>query len=274
MRYHRFALWIPLIILSVTDANSAFERLPAGARSHALNGASQFSRYDPFCCEANPSLQGNAEGVCAGFSFSPGLFGLPELQRIEAAVQFPAFIGSVGFLGRTFGFDLCRETTFLAAFSAEMTSDVSIGLSAAWYDLRIAGYGHAGCLGTSLGMTARLADQVHYGFSLRNFNQPTIGRTGEPIKTEILGGVEYLPIPSFLLLIGISKEADVPLTGAIGMEWHVTDYLAVRAGANEGLEEFGIGFGIRAVSCSFDYGVSIHSDLGLTHVLSLGVAFP
>jgi len=274
MRYHRFGLWIPLFILSVTDVNSAFERLPAGARSHALRGASQFSRNDPFCREANPSLQAAADGVCAWFSLSPGLFGLPELQRIEAAVQFPALIGSVGLLGRSFGFDLCRETTFLAAFSAEMTSDVSIGVSAAWYDLRIEGYGHAGCLGITLGMTARLADQVHYGFSLRNFNRPTIGQTGEPIRSEILGGVEFLPIPSFLLLIGISKNADVPLSGALGLEWQVTDYLAVRAGANEGLEEFGVGLGIHAVSCSFDYGVSVHPDLGLTHSLSLGVAFP
>lgn len=274
MRNHRFVVCLLILSLAGTAAHCAFERLPAGGRNRALAGATQVSKNDPFCLETNPASAEEASAPCVAFSFSPGSFGLTELQRMEVAAMVPAFGGSLGVVGRSFGFDLYRETTLLGAFGVEVSQGVFFGLSAAWYNLRIAGYGHAGCMGLGLGVTARLAEQLRYGVSLRNINQPTLGQTEESVHGEILSAVEFSPVPSFLLALGLTKVPDFAVSGSVGAEWQVADAFAIRVGADEGLDAFSAGFGIRILHVDVDYGVSIHPDLGLTHAFSLLIAFP
>ncbi len=253
---------------------AAFERLPAGARAHALCGASQISRRDPFCLESNPASIAAEGDTRIGISATPGLFGLAELQRTESALSFGCFGGSIGLLGRSFGFELYREITMVAGIAACVTPDISVGASLAWYSMRISGYGHASALGVNLGATIRLADQIQYGLSIRNVNRPQLGRSRELVPSEVLTCIEFRPLPSFLIAASLSKDPDTPLNGAFGVEWVVENHVVLRAGAQEELQQFGAGIGVMWGVVSIDYGLTIHPDLGLTHYFSVLLDIP
>lgn len=268
------ALFSFQIVLALTHATAAFERVPAGARELAMCGASLASSRDPFGLEANPADIPHPGGLMGGFSMTPGLFGMKELQRTEAALSLDLFGGSGGILVRTFGFKLYRETTAMAALSVPLTKEVVLGAGLTWYSLTISGYGHAGTLGVSVGTTILLADQLRYAFSLRNVNRPLLGRSREPIPTELLTGIEFEPLPSFLLAASLTRDPDSPLCGSFGVEWIVEGRVVIRCGAQEGLRQFGAGAGVILGAVSLDYGISIHPDLGLTHQFSLSLCCP
>ncbi|MGA9119628.1 MAG: hypothetical protein WB699_09690 [Bacteroidota bacterium] len=247
----------------------AFERIPIGGRSQALCGASQILRGDMFSVEANPASARFCEGLSAGVSITPGLFGMQELRRIDAVITAGLFGGQVSVLGRSFGYEIYRETSAMGAFAMDLDERITVGASATWYFLRVQGYGQAGTIGVNLGASYKLADQVRYGISLRNLNQPTFGRSHEPVTPEILTCLEFLPAPSFLLAASMTKELDSPLEFSLGAEWIIEDHVIVRGGAREGLEQFALGVGFALSGFALDYAVAIHTELGLTHHFTL-----
>ncbi len=268
---------IALVVVSALtfgNAFAAFERLPAGARSQGLCGASQLALSDPFVLETNPAAIGVMGINRITISTSPGLFGMNELRRTEAALAFEFLGGTTGVLGRSFGFALYREITLVGGFAAQVSPELTVGASLAWYALHVSGYGDAGTIGVNLGASVRLADQIRYGLSIRNVNRPRIGRSRESVPTELLTCIEFQPVPSFLLSAALTKDPDSPLCGSFGAEWIIEGHVVLRAGAQEGLQLFGTGGGVIFGPLSVDYGLSIHPDLGFTHHFSVSLEFP
>jgi hypothetical protein len=273
MPWSRFLVLVLIISVPLT-VQSAFERVPAGARAQALCGASHLLADDLFCLEANPASLCAGRGISAGLSLTPGLFGIPDLRRMEAGLAGDLFRGRGGMLVRTFGFSAYREVTLLAAYAVSVGEQVSVGGGITWYHLRVEGYGHASCLGGHLGLLFRLADQVRYGLAIRNINQPTLGRTREPVPAEILTCLEFLPSESFLLAGSVTKDQDGPITGSLGMEWTIENLVSVRVGAYEGWNQYACGIGFALSRVVVDYALVGHSDLGSTHHLTFTFRLP
>lgn len=261
-----------LLALSHGSSQGAFERLPAGARSAALCDALQVCPGEMFALEANPSVLSGVTAPAVGCSYAPGLFGLAELRRLELAAAAPLGPGGAGGLIRSFGYDLYREISITLGYAFDAAERWSAGLGITAYSLSIAGYGHAWTLGIHAGARFRIAEGLLFGASIRNMNRPTLGRSREPVGAELLAGMQYAPLPSCRLMIGLSREERSVEAVSAGVEMEPVESMTLRAAAAE--SSYGLGAGVQAAGIHFDYALVTHLELGITHHFSIMFELP
>jgi len=266
--------WGIAFLLTAGRADGAFERLPLGARAASLCDASQLSVGDPFCWGTNPSLLAKAGSTKAAFTYTPGLFGLTDLQRDAAVLRFDALSGGAGTLFKCFGNDLYRELSIDAGYGGSLSENVQAGVSLSLYHLQIEGYGHANAVGLNAGVCMHIADQVAYGISVLNANSPKIGISQECVGAEFLATAMYAPTECCSLMLSVSKPAQSPMCFAAGIEYLLERVVSLRLGANEGLSQYGLGVGATLGFAEVDYGVAIHQELGITHHFEIAVELP
>ena len=261
-----------ILVLSHGSSQGAFERLPAGARSAALCDALQVSPGELYALEANPSVLSGVKAPSVGCSYVPGLFGLAELRRLELAAAAPLGRGGAGGLIRSFGNDLYREISITLGYAFDAAERWSAGLGITAYNLTIAGYGRAWTLGIHAGARFRIAEGLLFGASIRNMNRPTLGRSREPIGAELLAGMQYAPVPSFRLMIGLSREERSVEAVSAGVEMEPAESVTLRAAA--AASSYGLGAGVQAAGIRLDYGLVMHLELGMTHHFSITFELP
>ncbi len=94
------------------------------------------------------------------------------------------------------GNKLYDESTFALQYGYKIHYPVIAFLSLQRYNLQIQNYGQAGTFGLSLGLAYRYKSTLNWQFSLRNVNQPRIGRSGDPLPVVALLNCQWQPVPS------------------------------------------------------------------------------
>lgn len=202
-------------------------------------------------------------------TYSPGLFNLKELRRYEGAAGVHLNELGVGTDVRIFGESLYRELTVTAAMGEAVAERLDVGFGVSWYHLAIAGYGSASAFGFHAGLTYHLLDQLRYGAAVLNVNRPTIGQCREQLVAEALSSLEFSPVQTVTIALGLQKDERSSLGVASGVAVLVADVVSLRAGACEALRQCAAGAAFMLGGARFEYTCTFHPDLGVTHHLSV-----
>lgn len=204
----------------------------------------------------------------AGISYTPGLYNLSELSSASAAVGVPTPAGSFGCAVRKYGCTLYNEVTLGVSYASSV-SDFHFGVNCWYHNIHITGYGSAGTIILDAGFLVGVLPELDIGLTLRNINGSTIGRAREKLPHTIGSGISYRPVKNLTIAVDLEKETMFPAAFRCGIEYFVVNMCALRAGISNESAHYSGGIGIRASLFQFDYGVTVHRSLGLTHIVSI-----
>lgn len=263
-----------LVILTVllgTRSFAAFERVNVGARNIAHAGATSPLDPDPWSVRTNPAIISPAGSWQVALSYAPHPFGLEELSRAAMAIVAPVDDFVIGFYGSRYGYDLYRETELSLAIAPRNVGNFRWGVSLTRYQLSIESYGQDVGFMMSGGIVLDLSREVSLDVSLHNIFAATIGEEREPLPRSLTLGGAFSPVSQMIFLAEVSKEFDRNVEWRFGMEYTLAGVLALRCGTNTSISSVCGGVGIAYGSVRVDYGIDAHSELGLSHTLSLGI---
>jgi hypothetical protein len=265
----RALVWIGILILQGFPLLAAFEPKPAGGRNVSLGGVIVANCGECWDLFGNPSCAVGPPS--AGFWFSPGLFGLPELMAVGAAAVVPLGKWGAGCSLIRFGGDLYCETEATAAVAARVHDNTSLGFSLQLYHLKIEKYGSAWSAGLSVGVSARLSSAVGVQCGASNITGASIGACREPLPQEISFGAVTFPDSSLCVVLECRKESRMPTAVTLGAEYRVFCAVSVRAGMSTETPGVSSGLGLRIGSILLDYAIQWHHQLGITHSVSISL---
>jgi hypothetical protein len=260
---------ILLVSVAATTMRGAFEERVRGARLMSLGGASSSVTGEIWAIPTNPAVAGTIGDRTLSLSVTPKPFGLAELSSAEIAFLQPFKPGSLVVTGSVFGSDLYRETTASISAGGSLFKKFAFGVSFTLYSLSIRNYGSAWTLGVTAGVLLRLSESVSLGLCADNLNAPTIGAAREPLPQTMHAGMSYRPLPDLLIAADIGKDLQFPADLSIGFEYAPIEVLFLRSGTTLNPSTYSAGVGIRTAILQLDYALSAHSDLGLSHGISL-----
>jgi len=228
---------------------------------------------NPWALVYNPAGLGRIRSTEASVFYSPQLFGLKELSLASFVFCHSTSLGNFGVSGSRFGFELYREVTGTISYSNSYRDFFSFGLNFTYNSLTIKNYGAAVALGVDIGLLADITEELRWGFFAANVNAPTIGRAKEKLPQLYTSGLGYSPIQG--LRIGLDVVKDVRYSTSVrgGLEYNLLDALSLRAGVGSNPATFSFGIGVDRSFVGFDYALTSHQELGLTHQFSVSVRF-
>ncbi len=263
------AFFILLHLLAHGCALAAFER---ACQSPSFVGCGMAGIFFPHSLspELNPSGIALFKQNYADWSWSIAPFGLRELSgmRVSLAIPLGGMVAGGGVV--TSGFSLYRESALRLTAAAEIAPGFSGGVSV-WIDhLAIARYGSDNCLGTDAAVTFEAGGGLTCGVSIINFNRPGIGEEDNPLPQLFVAGVGWKPSETVAVAVDLVKDVRVPLSLRLGLEVAPVGGLTVRLGAFDAPLRYSGGAGIALGSFIFDYAVTTHAILGLSHTIGAG----
>lgn len=127
--------------------------------------------------------------------------------------------------------------------------------------------------GMNLGLQASLHERLWVGLMVRNLNNPQLGSalSASPLPKSIALGLGYEPydgLKTNLVLAQAIGDYSMQVRG--GLEYAVSDWLELRAGAITNPNQLAFGFGVQKWQIQFDYAFLSHPVLPETHQFSLG----
>lgn len=266
-------MWGILVLVCATavPAIGAFEWIAHGGRSAAMGGASLAVIAPEVNLAANPSLAASPVHGTISLDYVPQVFGLPELSHGSIGLIVPTSIGAFAVSGSRFGFDLYREVDLALTYARCIGNDLMVGARLEWYSLVIQSYGSTTTIGTDVGLVASLSKNIHWGFSARNVNSPTIGALKERLPRVFSTGVSYQPTDELTIAVDLMKDVLYPSELHVGAEYTFLGLLDVRGGTSSDPPMYSAGVGIHISSFRLNYALCHHQDLGTTHQIGLSI---
>jgi len=269
LRFFGSVLGVLLIINARSHA--AFERQPWGGAATSTGGSHIIVWEDPWAALEHPVSVCLHPAPAISAAVHPGAFGLVELRRSGIVLVIPQGWGGVAGGATVYGFELYREVTVAVGAAMPVTAAIGLGAVLRWQHLMIAGHGRAAALGIDAGLRIRLTDGLAATATLGALVATPLSQDGERPGQELrLGLVGQL---GGGLRAGIEWAGNrwYPLGLAAGVEYRVLSPLALRCGASTDPPEYTVGVGLRIDGLTVDYGLVLHTILGATHALSVGI---
>lgn len=205
--------------------------------------------------------------------YSPQPFGLKELSLGTAVVVQPTSWGSFGVSGSRFGFELYREISGAISYANSYSDIFFFGLNVTYNSLTIKNYGSASTVGVDIGVLTKITSELRWGFYAANINAPAIGQAKEKLPQVYSSGLSYMPVAG--LLVGVDVVKDVRYSAVVkgGLEYKPLDVVSLRAGVGSNPTRFSSGLGVHYSFVQFDYALTSHQELGLSHQFSVTINF-
>ncbi len=249
----------------------------AGARDAALTGASAASsgpasdRVDLWS-GSNPAGWSNLRGFAAAIHVAE-LYGLDELRLGAVQAGFNVRKAAIVTGVRTFGYKSYRETVFTSglarAFHWGTYRPFHAGIRIRYHRTTIPAYGSASAYALSTGLVLPVAPGTDVGLAAENM-MVLAGGLAQELPRRLHAGVS-ISAGTVLLLAGASKEVRTPLAARFGIEVHLVDVLALRAGYSLEPPRFASGIGLHLDSLTIDVAAERHFVLGWTPSCSVGL---
>jgi hypothetical protein len=269
-RLHFVVFVVPLVISCPTRSRAAFEGELFGADAGGIS-VTGVSLVDPlFVPFVNPAAPFDRGGWRLS-SFYSRRFAMRELTHVSCS-------GSASRGGTLWSFGLDRfgdarygEELAVAGVGVQLAARTRVGVGARLHRLRIEGYGSALAPGFDLAWSCIPAGKTRIGAVWRNLNHPRLGIS----RAEIPGG----------LVVGMSGqvgrravwtvEGKRAILGevavGVGFAFSLSRELTMRVGFQRETGEYSLGAALHLPFVRWDYAVSLHPSLGVTHYVSLSV---
>lgn len=198
-----------------------------GARNESLARAT-IAVSDSWALFYNPAglVYGNTELV-AGYQtkYTPlgindGVFGF----------TFPIKNTALGIGASYFGDNLLSKSKLIATV-AHSIGKTSLGIKTTYNQLRIDKIGSKGIIYIDIGGKISISDQFDIGMVITNINQAKFDTLSlSSPNTSVQVGINFHPHEKLLLLTQIEKNISNPALIRIGLEYLISNYVAVRTG--------------------------------------------
>jgi hypothetical protein len=205
--------------------------------------------------------------------YSPQPFGMTELSLASFALAHPTSYGQVGVSVNRFGFDLYREVSGILSYANSYRDVFSFGINLTYNSLAIKNYGSASAIGVDIGILATITRGLRWGFFAANVNAPSIGQAREKLPQVYASGLSLRPADGLLLGLDVIKDIRYPALLRGGLEYRLVDLVSLRVGVGNNPAKFSSGLGVHYSFVHFDYAMTTHPDLGLSHQFSVAVDF-
>ncbi len=259
-----------ILLLIPGLALAAFEEVQTDARLFGLAGAGTALDDRTGAGFDNPAQLGLAEELAVS-SGSQLPFGVKELRAFTGSYAYRRGRVGAGLSLATMGGSLYRESSLSGALAYRAMEKASLGMSAAFNQLQIQGYGSATNLSLGVGLLGRPAEWLSLGLSASNLNRPSISQQEERISQGLNIGLAIRPRSDVTVSFQAAARQGWPLQVRLGQEYRYGP-LALRAGLSDRPSAISLGFGVTRRRIRLDYAVRTHPDLGLSHCLSLNYA--
>jgi hypothetical protein len=267
----RASIILLVCLLCVGDAQAGFERRDQGARPIGMGGAFVAIADNVWAIVFNPAGLTQLRGDEIAAFYSPQPFGMTELSLASFALAHPTSYGEIGFSVNRFGFDLYREVSGMLSYANSYKDAFSFGINLTYNSLAVKNYGSASAIGVDVGILATIASGLCWGFYAANVNAPSIGQVKEKLPQLYASGLSFKPADGLLLGLDVIKDVRYPALLRAGLEYKVVDPVSLRVGVGNNPTKFSSGLGIHYSFVHFDYAMTTHPDLGLSHQFSVAV---
>ena len=291
-----------------TDARGTstaqFLKLGAGARAVGMGNAFAAVADDATALYWNPAGLASVPGTSASFMHAPYLDST-SFEYLAAAKRFDDNVLAVGVqyfsagaiprrsatnadLGSYSPYDLALSVGYARKVEDSEWQDIfnigAVGVSAKLIQSHILATAQAEALDVGFRSVGYFDDQLHIGLTATNigtgmrFEQQT-----DPLPMTFRAGAAWKVTDGWLLSADLVAPRDNSPHGAFGTEFSGGDEdlrWAVRAGYDSttnnnvpGLTGAAVGAGVTYNGIGIDYAIAPFGDLGLTHRISLSIAF-
>ena len=260
-----------LFLIIVSLCNPAFSQHSAGAKQISLSNSDVALSNDVFALFNNPSGLAQMNWREVGIYYSPAPFGFTELANGFIAYNEPFSFGSVAIGAMTYGFDLYRETKFIAGFSYNYDEKFFGGVAVNIHNVSIKNYGSDLAFYINAGGLAWLTGELRVGFSIQNLNRATFGNEDDQIPMIFNSGLSYDVLQNVSLNFSLESEVGFNPSLQCGINYDLNEYFSLRSGFANEPAKYSAGFGVNYSQFEIDYAIFTHQELGLTHQFSVMV---
>lgn len=168
-----------------------------------------------------------------------------------------------------FGDALYSEDQIALGFGHRV-SQFSFGLRLNGYQYHIETVGTRFTTAVDVGGIAKLSPELTFGMQITNLTQAKKSRfTEEKIPTQLQTGLNYRPTETIRLVAEVEHRVQHKTNAKFGMEYTALKKINFRCGVQTTYFRQFFGLGLNHRLLQIDYALRTHSELGLSHQLSL-----
>jgi hypothetical protein len=200
-------------------------------------------------------------------------FDIEGFDKVAVGVIQPFSFGSVGLSAFRFGDQLYSEQMLSAAFGNKI-GFVRLGFRASYYQMRIDEFGTSSAFQFDLGGIVELIPSISFGAYISNFTTSKLNNVDQsklPVIMKV--GISYRPTEDIILNLDIHKDVDFDPEVRGGLEYRIIEKVFIRTGLNSKPFKAYFGGGLSFGRFKFDYAVTSHEYLGISHQASVSFAY-
>jgi opacity protein-like surface antigen len=263
--FFQVLFWYP------TYSQTGTEAFPRGGRSMGMGNAN-VTIGDAWSIFNNIGGLAKTENSQVTFSYDHRL-NLDELTTLAAGAVFKGKNKAFGLGISSFGSEHFSQNQIGLGFSNQL-GIASLGIKVNYLQTSIEGFGRGVAAVIEFGGVAELTPQLFFGAHIYNITRAKYGKNSDDrLPTTIKAGISYRP--NSKVMVNLEAEKDILLDPLLkmGLEYNLMDRIWGRVGMNTDPNKFFFGVGFRPKRFHFDYAMTQHQNLGLTHHFSFNYLF-
>ncbi len=240
---------------------------PTGSRAIGLGDASvTLSGF--WSSFHNTAGISGSETIQAGVSYE-NRFGMEGLNFMAAGVTAPLYTGNLFVGAFRFGDELYNEHKLSLGYAMQM-GIIQLGGRLNYLQYQVLDFGTKNTYSIDFGGIATITPQLIVGAQALNISQSNISDQDEQtVPTLLKFGISYKPKDYFMVNTEIEKDLQKNPLFKIGAEYNFLDNFFLRSGIQSvGFQSF-YGLGFKYLSLQWDYALSNHPELGMSHSISM-----
>jgi hypothetical protein len=258
------------LFFSPTISSGAFEKLETGAASIAMGNALVAVKSNSHAIYYNPASISISGKMQVAFTYQ-NFYEIGELNQADITTNFLLGDHAFSVAINRYGIPDYQEFQFTIGSHYNIAEDFVIGASTQYYILSIAEYGRGQTWGINISFFYQFLPRLSIGAMFTNLNQPEISKANEKLPQTMNLGFCYYPMEYLTISFELYRDIRFSPEYRAGFSYDITSSFGIRAGIENNIETFSLGFGLKTEWACSDYAVKVHPALGVSHILTLQI---
>lgn len=258
--------WLFVLLFFVLQVNAQDPSLGIGARNSSMGGSS-VTLTDEWSIFNNPGNLGLVQSTSIFYSYQ-NRYNVEAFQVLAAGlvIPFEKFTTGVGVFREG---DQFFNRQLIKIGISNTLQMVTLGGSLSYYQNYIEGIGSKGTALFDFGGQVNVIPNLAFAANISNIFQADISES-IPLVTVMRAGFSYRPAKNVTLLTEIEKNIDHKEQLKMGLEYLLTQIVALRTGIATSPASPSFGFGLKPAYFTIDYSFTQRNPIGTIHEFSLG----
>jgi hypothetical protein len=261
-------LFLPIHLLATNENHLA------GARSYSMGSAS-VALVDQWGSFNNQAVLAKLEHLSFG-AYYENRFETKDLSTKAFHFNYPSKIGNFSLSYKQFGFDLYKESKIGFAYSRALGKHFWAGLQFDQIKKELnQSYGSQSQYTFEAGILVEVFTDIYLGFHVFNPSQTNFTTFDYEDKIPCVArlGLSWQLSEQAIITSEVEKDLDEDLKTKFGIEYAITEKIALRAGVHNHPNSISIGLGFSFKMAQANLSFSRHPVLGYTPAADLLISF-